>query len=301
MKVKQSHTLLLIFIIGLSFAAVCSSIAQTDTKSSDDSIAQTNKKTSDDSIAQTNKKSSDDSIDYNPQKIHNLAFGVGERLVFDVSYGIITAGEAILSIPEIDEIRGRKTLKVVFEVNSLPFFSWIYKVRDQYQTYLDIEGIYPWRFEQHIREGSYKRDFTAEFDHRQLKAFTSEGDYPIPRYVHDILSAFYFARTINYDSMRVGFKIPLQNFYKDKTYPLDVKYLGRQQIKVDAGTFKTIIVEPLIKEGGLFKSDGRIVLWITDDDQKIPVKVSTKVPIGTIDVELREYSGLQGPIKAKIE
>jgi hypothetical protein len=226
---------------------------------------------------------------------------MGERLVFDISYGIITAGEAILSVPEIVEIRGRKTFKVMFEVNSLPAFSWIYKVRDRYETYLDLEGIFPWRFEQHIREGGYSRDFTAEFDHRVLRAFTSEGDYPIPRYVHDILSAFYYARTMSFDNMRVGQKTPLQNFYKDKTHPLDIKYLGRQKLSVDAGSFNTIIVEPLVKEGGLFKSDGRIIIWLTDDDRKMPVKVSTQVPIGTIDVELREYSGLQGPINAKVE
>ena len=97
------------------------------------------------------------------------------------------------------------------------------------------------------------------------------------------MSAFYFARTIDYSKRRVGEKIELQNFYKDKTFPLDVKFLGRQKIKVDAGEFNCIIVEPMVKEGGLFKAEGRILIWLSDDDLKIPVKVSTKVPIGSID------------------
>jgi hypothetical protein len=80
-----------------------------------------------------------------------------------------------------------------------------------------------------------------------------------------------------------------------------VKFLGRQKIKVDAGEFNCIIVEPMVKEGGLFKAEGRILIWLSDDDLKIPVKVSTKVPIGSIDSELREYSGLRGELKAKVK
>jgi len=80
---------------------------------------------------------------------------------------------------------------------------------------------------------------------------------------------------------------------------LVVKLLGRQELEVGAGTFRSLVVEPLVKEGGLFKSEGRIVIWLTDDDLKMPIRVNTKVVIGSIDVELREYSGLSGPVKAK--
>ena len=68
-----------------------------------------------------------------------------------------------------------------------------------------------------------------------------------------------------------------------------------------AGTFKTIVVEPLVKEGGLFKSEGRIVIWLSDDERKLPVRVNTKVLIGSIDVELREYSGLTGALPSRIK
>jgi hypothetical protein len=242
-----------------------------------------------------------DTINFNPQGIVNNAFGLGERLTFDISYGFITAGEAFMSVPDTVTMQGRSTYKILFEVNSLPAFSWIYRVRDRYETYIDAEGIFPWRFEQHIREGGYTRDFTADFDQRNHVARTTGGTYKIPPFVHDIMSAFYFMRTQGYDDRRPGERIHLKNFYKDSSYALDVKYLGRQQIEVDAGTFNTIVLEPLVKEGGLFKSEGRIIVWLTDDDRKIPVKVSTQVVIGSIDVELREYSGLRGPIPSKIE
>ncbi len=233
--------------------------------------------------------------------IVNNAFDVGERLVFDVNFGFITAGEAVLEIPVMDSVAGRKCFRVEFRVNSLPSFSWIYRVEDRYVTFIDAATIAPWKFEQHVREGSYRRDFIAEFDQRKNVAKTSEGTYPVPRYVHDILSAFYYARTIDYGPLKAGDQIQLSNFSKDKALDLVVRVLGRQQLEVAAGTFNTIVIEPLVKEGGLIKSEGRIVVWLTDDERKIPIRVNTKVVIGSIDTELKEYSGIRGPVTSRVK
>lgn len=235
------------------------------------------------------------------RKIENNAFKDGEKLTFDVKYGFVTAGVAVMSIPRIRKISGRNAYHVNFEVNSVPNFDWVFKVRDKYESYIDVEGIFPWRFEQHIREGNYSRDFSAFFDHRKGRAKTSEGEYPIPKNVHDIISAFYFARTIDYSKMKVGDKVELQNFYKDKVHQLDVKYLGKERITVPAGTFDCVIVEPLVLEGGLFKSEGNIVIWLSDDNLKVPVKVKTKVVIGSIDAELTAFEGLAGKFSAKVK
>lgn len=231
----------------------------------------------------------------------NTAFSVGERLVFDVGFGFITVGEAVMELADYEYYSGRKCYRIAFRVSSLPFFSAFYKVEDHYSTLLDTEGLFPWRFEQHIREGGYSRDFTAEFDQVNHLARTSEGTYPIPPYVHDIVSAFYFSRTLDFTGFMPGQKVHLQNFYKDSTYELDVKYRGKQTIEVDAGTFNCIVVEPLAKEGGLFKSEGSILVWLTDDERRVPVKVMSKIVIGSISAELREYSGINGPITAKVE
>jgi hypothetical protein len=234
------------------------------------------------------------------RKIKNQAFGVGERLTFDVHYGFITAGEAIMAVAAYDSVAGRKCYRIEFSVNSLPSFSWIYRVEDRYLTFIDLETIAPWKFEQHIREGTYRRDFTAEFDQVHRVARTSEGIYPTPEYVHDIMSSFYYARTLDFTRFQPGDGVVLHNFHKDTSHELKVKFLGRQELEVEAGTFNTIVVEPLVKEGGLFKSEGRIVIWLTDDERKIPVRVNTKVIIGSIDTELREYAGLAGPLRARI-
>ncbi len=233
--------------------------------------------------------------------IPQTAFGVGERLVFDVNYGFITAGEATMAVTGYDSIAGRRCYRIEFSVNSLPSFSWIYRVEDRYLTFIDAEAIVPWRFEQHIREGNYRRDFVAEFNQYRHIARTSGGEYKIPPYVHDIMSAFYYARTMDYSQSKPGDVYTLYNFYKDTSHELGVKFLGRQELEVEAGTFQTIVVEPMVKEGGLFKSEGRIVIWLSDDGVKIPVRVNTKVIIGSIDTELREYSGLRGTLKARIK
>lgn len=234
------------------------------------------------------------------RKVENNAFTVGERLVFDVRWSIFKAGEAVMAIPAYDSIKDRQCYQVAFDVNSIGFFNLIYKVRDRYATYIDVEGLFPWRFKQHLREGSYERDFSAEFDQLNHKAKTAKGEYDVPPDVHDIVSAFYFIRTLDFHDKRVGDRIRLQNFYRDSTYALDVKFLGRQKIETDAGTFNCIIVEPLVKEGGLFKHEGRIIIWLTDDERKIPVKVRSDIKVGAVESELREYSGIYGSIHAKV-
>ncbi len=231
--------------------------------------------------------------------LQNNAFKVGEKLTFEVKYGFVTAGIAQYSIPKIVKIAGRAAYNVMFDVSSVSAFDPFYKVRDHYETYIDVNGIFPWRFEQHIREGGYSRDFSAFFDQRRGKAKTSEGSYDIPKYVNDIVSAFYLARTFDFSKIKEGDKVHLENFYKDKVYPLDVLFRGRERISVSAGTFNCIILEPLVREGGLFKSEGSIVVWLTDDELKIPVKVKTKVLVGSIDAELTGYQGLAGRLTSK--
>ena len=224
--------------------------------------------------------------------LENNAFAVGEKLTFDVKYGFVTAGVAVMEIPKIKKIAKRETFHVTFNVNTVSSFDPLFKVRDRYETYLDTEGLFPWRFEQHIREGSFSRDFSAFFDHRRNVAKTSKGTYDIPDNVNDIVSAFYLARTFNYDTLDIGDSYYLENFFKDKIYPLNVVYLGKETITVEAGTFDCIMIEPLVVEGGLFKSEGSIIIWMTDDEAKMPVKVKSKVIIGSIDAELTKFEGV---------
>lgn len=231
----------------------------------------------------------------------NTAFTVGERLTFDINYGFVTAGRAIMTIPAYKYLNGRKTFEINTYAVSTESFDKIFKVRDKYSTYLDVEGIFPHRFEQHVREGNYSKDYSAFFDHEELVAEVGDQKHKIPQYVHDILSAFYYIRTIDLSRYKKGQKVQLQNFYNGKVHPLDVMILGRQKLETDAGTFDCIVVEPLVVEGGLFKNEGSIKVWLTNDANQMPVKMATKVVVGDIDVVLTKYEGLRNPAKAKID
>lgn len=232
--------------------------------------------------------------------VANEAFGFGERLEYRVGYKFITAGTAVFSVGKDPvHVSGRPTYDIRFDVESLKSLEFIYRVRDRYRTLVDVDGVFPWKFEQSIREGNYARDYAAAFDQIENKAITTDGTFDTSPFVHDIVSAFYYVRTFNLAEMKKGDEIALKNFYDKETHDLRVRILGRQTVTVEAGVFNCVVIEPLVKQGGLFKSEGRILIWLSDDDRKIPVKVSTKILIGSIDAELTGYRGLRGPLTAR--
>lgn len=252
----------------------------------------------DDSDIRKKIKKTDKKFEY----VVNEAFGFGEKLEYDIGYKFITAGTGAFHIqPKAISRYGRQCYDVRFQVKSLESLEWIYRVRDSYRSVIDISGIFPWEFEQHIREGDFKRDFKAYFDQFNNIAYVKDTSYEVPESVHDIVSAFYYVRTLDLNKMKKGETIYLENFFKDSTYKLGVKMHGRQTVEVKAGKFRCVVIEPLVQEGGLFKNEGNIYIWLTDDERKIPVKVATKIIIGMVGAELTHYSGVRGKIEAKIE
>lgn len=246
-------------------------------------------------------KSPDDPLAGKFRTVEQNAFGVGEELTFDVNYGFVTAGEATMSVPRYSYMKGRKCYHIEFHVRTASFFDNFYRVRDRYQTHLDVQGLFPWKFVQQIREGGFKYDFGAWFDNYQNKAFTKDGVYDIPAYTQDVLSAFYFMRARDYKGLKPGQEVYLQNFYKDSTYTLTVRYHGKETVEVEAGTFRAIKLEPIMEKGGLFKASGSIYVWLTDDERHVPVLVEAEIPIGSIKSELTRYKGLVGPLPSKVK
>ncbi len=233
--------------------------------------------------------------------LSNDAFGVGECLTFDIEWEGVTGGQATMSIPDVRYVNGRKTFETRVEASSNSTLDLFFKVRDRYETFMDADGIFPWRFEQHVREGNYSKDYDANFDPEAQTAETSDGkEFKTPEYVHDIVSAFYYIRTMDLTRSHKGDVIHLQNFFDGQTHPLDVRVLGHQQVETDAGTFECSVIEPMVVQGGLFKSEGSIKIWLTDDDNHIPVKMSSKILIGEIEAKLVKYSGVHGPLTSKV-
>lgn len=235
------------------------------------------------------------------RRMANNAFNFGEKLTFAVKYKFVTAGYATMSVGSVPAtVSDRPCYDIQFKVRTTNSFDKIFQVRDLYRTWVDVDGMFPWKFQQQVHEGDYSKDFSANIDQKANLARTTQGSFKVPAYVQDVLSAFYYVRAYDVGSMKNGQSFVLKNFYGKQTHDLRVKVLGRETVSTEAGKFKCIKVEPMVKEGGLFKSEGSIVIWLTDDSNKIPVKVSTKVVIGSIDSELVKYEGVKGKLTSKV-
>jgi hypothetical protein len=245
------------------------------------------------------------------RSIKNEAFGYGEKLEYKVGIlkGVLaglggSGGIAINKNPKKVTVASGETrdcYEINFWVDSEGIVDMTYPVHDRYRTVVDVNGIFPYEFYQRIREGKYKRDFKARFDQINHKAITSDKEYEVEEYMQDILSALFFARTMDLSSKKYGEVILLKNFYRDSVYSLPVKIVKREIVEVPAGKFRTILVQPKVAAGGLFKFIDAISIWLTDDERKIPVKVATSIIVGEVGAELFHYSGVRGKINAKLE
>ena len=223
---------------------------------------------------------------YEFRPVKNLAFGVGETLKFSLGWEKIVAGHAEATISEVIQWRGRTCFRAVSRARSTRFFSTFFKVEDWAESIFDAREIIPLHFEKHLREGKYKSDRVADFYPELGVAITRTDTFPVPPYIQDALSLLYYVRT---QPLKVGDIIYVENFSKDKTYTLEVRVIKRERIQVKAGTFNTIVVEPLLQAAGLFKHKGRLTVWLTDDRLKMPVLMKSKVIVGSIVAELEDY------------
>jgi hypothetical protein len=213
-------------------------------------------------------------------------FSAGEKLRFSVQYGFIKAGSAWLEIPDVREYNGRQVYTLVARAESNSFFSRFYKVRNRIESFWDSAGLYSLRYAENRREGGHRAKNEILFDYDQQRAVYPDGlAVPIPPEVQDALSSFYFTRT---RALPLGGSVFFDYHAGRKSQPLEVKVLGRQKVDTPAGKFDCVAIEPVLKAGGIFKNKGRLVIWLTDDERRMPVMMKSKVAIGSISVILVE-------------
>ncbi len=221
------------------------------------------------------------------RSVDNVAFGVGERLEFDVGYGFINAGTASMEVARLIEYQNRPAYQIKTRAQSNSFFSTFYPVDDRVESIIDAIGLFSWHFEKKLREGSYRADRSYSFNQREHLVYYEGDTIEVPSYVHDPLSVMYFVRT---QDMTVGETIRIDNFTDGELYPLEVKILKKERISVKAGTFDCVVVEPLLRGAGVFKHEGKLKVWLTDDRVKMPVLMKAKVLVGSISVELTDFT-----------
>ena len=225
--------------------------------------------------------------------VKNEAFKRGEFLKYRLHYGFINAGEATLKITdEIKQVAGRNTLHVVGNGITANTFDWFFKVRDKYESYIDEEAIVPWVFIRRVNEGGYKIEQNQIFNHFKNTMDMNGKKFDVVEGVQDMTSAFYFARTIDFSNAKVGDVFQFPCFVDDQVWPIRMKYMGKDTINSDLGRIRCIKFHPVVQQGRIFKRENDLNAWITDDKNRIPVRVEAKVLVGSIKMDLTEYSGL---------
>lgn len=221
-----------------------------------------------------------------------LPFGPGETLKFSIDYGILNAGGATMEVAGQRRIAGAECLDIRTEARSNAFFSKFYKVWDRAQTFVDASTLLPWRFEKHQREGGYRKDVLVKFDRPEAFAHYENGDdVCIHPHAQDELSAFYYLRTL---PLEVGQDVLIDSHADRKNYPLRVIVHGRETVEVPAGKFDCFVVEPVVREGGIFQAKGTLTIWLTADARRMPVKMRTKIVVGAVTASLTEYKTSDG-------
>jgi len=237
--------------------------------------------------------------------VKNTSFGRGEKLDFKVYYhsvvtGNVTAGYGSLVVTQDNrKFMKRDTYHIVATGKSSGFFNMFFKVDDRFESYVDEDGIFPWLFTRRTREGGYKKDDEVNFNQLRGSAISRKKVTHIPINVQDIISSFFFARTLDAKTIKPGDVINLPFFLDDSVYFSKVKFFGRETIKTSLGRIKCLKLKPLLAKGNVFKEDYPMTLWVSDDGNKIPILGESAVIVGSVKMELIGYSGLLNPFSSK--
>ncbi len=227
------------------------------------------------------------------RKIEGEAFKTGEMLRYRVHYGFIDAGEASLSINNTyDTLGGRLCYHIIGLGTSSSILDPFFKVRDRYESIIDKQALVPWLFIRRVDEGGYIINENVVFNHYRNTATSEKGTFTIPDNIQDLVSSFYYARSLNFKNAKPGDVFRIQAFLDNEVIPLNLKFLGREKIKSKKGFFNCLKFSPMLQEGRVFKDEEDMTVWISDDGNKIPVRVQAEILVGSIKMDLSDYSGL---------
>lgn len=230
------------------------------------------------------------------------AFVGGEWLRYKMSYsGFLRAGTAELEVKE-EEFKGKKVYHAIGKGWTTGMIKWFFKVDDHYESYFNKDSIYPLLFKRKIFEGGYQKHVNTTFKHQDKKAlvqdFINRKDTLIAfKNVQDMLSSFYYLRNLDVTELKPGDEIKLDMFLDAKTYNFRLRYVGDQDLRIRGGKVRTLKFMPLVQAGRIFKEQESVMIWITADENKIPVRLKANLKVGSLQAELEAYKGLAHSFK----
>ncbi|SFX19936.1 DUF3108 domain-containing protein [Cytophaga hutchinsonii] len=235
------------------------------------------------------------------------AYGPKESLVYRLHYGFVTAGEARIEVdPTLYMINNKVCYKTSVIGATSGSVDIAMRVRDQWTSYIDTATKIPQRSMRNIAENNYRLKEMVMYDYANKKAnvITESGkelekstaEYAITNNLQDIVSGAYYLRTLDYSKMAPGTPITMKAFFEDKLYDFTLKYVGKEKLHTKHGYINVIKIQPVMPDNELFDGGNSIRLWLSDDDNKIPVKIEADMFVGKVEVELKSFAGLKHPI-----
>ena len=233
------------------------------------------------------------------------AFTTGEYFKFRIHYGIVNAGYATLEVKEAVR-NNKKVHHVVGKGYTTGMTKFFFKVEDNYESYFDKVTGKPYQFVRKIDEGGYTKDQEGFFNQVNntvlVKDYKSKKQktYSVTEDVQDIVSVFYYLRNHpRVDKMNVGESITVDMFFDGEVMKFKLKFIGREDIKTKFGTIPTMMFRPYVQAGRVFKEEESLTVWISEDENKVPVRVKASLAVGSLKAELDEVRGLRHPLKKK--
>lgn len=218
----------------------------------------------------------------------------GEKLVYVAHFGWLNAGKATFTIYE-KEFEGKSLYHAVAEASTIGLADKLFEVRDVYESYFNPENNQTYLAIRNISEGSYRYYNEVRYDYEQNKVISQKsGEHEVPENILDMLGAFYYFRGSMVDDIKnVGDELIMDTYFADEIFPLKMRYVGDEKIKTKLGTFYTMKFSPVVEPGRIFDSEDDVTIWISKDNNYIPLQIRIDLIIGSIKCDLIEYSGLQ--------
>ena len=241
--------------------------------------------------------------------VNNESFDAGEEIEFKMNFGIFTIGKAKIKIHKtIHNVNYRGCYKVDIWGKTSGMVDWVARVDDNWGAYVDTTYLVPHIAYRKIKEGNYRKNELVKFDHVtkniEVKVVDKEtGKFKEPLYyaspienVRSMISGVMYLRTIDFNKKSIGDKITMSGFFEDTFYDLDILYQGKGKVKTKAGKFNAIKLVPIVPDNKLFDGENSITFWISDDKNRLPLKVEADMFIGKAKVEIINYKGVKNPI-----
>lgn len=227
------------------------------------------------------------------------AFDVGEWFKFRIHYGMITAGYATLEVKEA-VINNKKVFYTVGHGYTAGMAKTFFKVEDHYQSFIDKTTNKPYQFLRKIDEGGYTKNQEGFFNQEKntilVKDYknNTEKTFNVTENVQDIVSSFYYLRNHpSIDKLKVGESIMIDMFFDDEIVKFKLKFVGRETLRTKFGKIKTMVFRPLVQSGRVFKEEESLTVWISDDENKIPLRIKAELTVGSLKADLETFKGLK--------